>query len=128
MFKKLLFLSCVFAVLAVVSPVVVAETPFAATVTLGTNTGTGSYTNTRDYYAAQLVSLEVFQSLDLTSTCTVTRVRSTRTNTVAAIALTAGAGRYFETNTIYLFKGDVLNFANSTATGAVVEITGKLHP
>lgn len=109
---------------------VFAANPLAETVTLGTTTGTGAYTNTRNYATMQLVKLEVFQSLDATSTCTVTRVRSGRTNTVAAIALTGGAGEYWETNTVYLFKGDVLNFANVnvTGTGAVVEITGNLHP
>jgi len=109
---------------------VFAANPLAEAVTLGASTGTGSYTNTRNYATLQLVSIEVFNSLDATSTCTVTRVRSGRTNTVAAIALTGGAGIYRDTNTTYLFKGDVLNFANvnETGTGAVVEITGNLHP
>lgn len=107
---------------------IAAITPFTETVTLGTTTGTGSYTNARDYSAVKLVSIEVFNSLDSTSTVTVSRVRSGRTNTVAAIALADGAGVHRETNTIYLFKGDVLNFANSTATGAVAEITGELMP
>jgi len=114
--------------LAAVCGVIYAANPLAETVTLGTTTGTAAYTNARNYATMQLVSIEVFQSLDATSTVTVTRVRSGRTNTVAAIALTAGAGIYRETNTTYLFKGDVLNFANSTATGAVSEITVTLHP
>ena len=107
---------------------VFAANPLAETVTLGTTTGTGSYTNTRNYVTMQLVNLEIFQSLNATSTVTVARVRSGRTNTVAAIALTGGAGIYRETNTIYLFKGDVLHFANSVVTGAVAEITVNLHP
>lgn len=107
---------------------VFAANPLAETVTLGATTGTGSYTNERNYATMQLVSLEVFQSLSATSTVTVTRVRSGRTNTVAAIALSDGAGIYRDTNTTYLFKGDVLHFANSTATGAVAEITTTLHP
>ena len=104
------------------------DNPVTVPVTLGATTGTGAYTNTRDYTTMQLVSIEVFQSLNATSTCTVTRVRSGRTNTVAAIALTGAACIYRETNTTYLFKNDVLNFANGYSTGAVVEITGKLHP
>jgi hypothetical protein len=105
-----------------------AGTPFTETVTLGTTTGTGAYTNTRDYVAVKLVSIEFFNSSDLVSTCAVTRVRSARTNSVASVALSAGAGIHRETNTIYLFKNDVLKFANSTATGAVAEITGILEP
>ena len=114
--------------LAAVCGVIYAANPLAETVTLGTTTGTGSYTNTRNYVTMQLVNLEIFQSLNATSTVTVTRVRSGRTNTVAAIALTGGAGIYRDTNTTYLFKGDVLHFANSVATGAVAEITVNLHP
>ena len=126
--RSLIIIAGLLLIAGILAPALAGDNPVTVPITLGTTTGTGAYTNTRDYTTMQLVSIEVFQSLDLTSTCTVTRVRSSRTNTVAAIALTAGAGRYFETNTIYLFKGDVLNFANSTATGAVVEITGKLHP
>jgi len=108
--------------------IVLAATPFTETVTLGTTTGTGAYTNARDYVAVKLVTIEVFNSLASSSTVTVSRVRSGRTNTVGSIALNSGAGIHRETNTIYLFKGDVLNFANSTATGAVAEITGVLEP
>ena len=129
MFKKIISLSFVLALIAIAAIVVYADNPYTETVTLGATTGTGSYENTKDYTTMELVSLEVFNSSAATSTVTVTRVRSGRTNTVAAIELSAGAGIYRETNSPnYLFKGDVLNFANSTATGAVAEITVKLHP
>jgi nanoRNase/pAp phosphatase (c-di-AMP/oligoRNAs hydrolase) len=128
MFKKYKIPIVVSAFCLLYSALLYASTPVAETVTLGTTTGTGNYTHSRDYVSLKLVSIEVFNSADLTSTCTVTRVRSGRTNTVAAIALSDGAGIHRETNTIYLFKGDVLNFANSTATGAVAEITGVLEP
>lgn len=127
--KKFLKLSLAgLALCALAVCAVYADNPLAESVTLGTTTGTAAYTNARDYATLQLVKLEIFQSSDATSTVTVTRVRSSRTNTVAAIALTGGAGDYWETNTVYLFKGDVLNFANSTATGAVCEITTKIQP
>ena len=129
MFKKIISLSFVLALIAITAIVVYADNPFTETVTLGATTGTGSFTNTKNYAVMELISLEVFNSSAATSTVTVTRVRSGRTNTVAAIELSAGAGIYRETNSPnYLFKGDVLNFANSTATGAVAEITVKLHP
>jgi hypothetical protein len=112
--------------------VLIAANPLAEAVTLNAITGTGSYTNTRNYTTMQLVNLEVFQSLCATSTVTCTRVRSGRTNTVAAIALSSGAGIYRETNTVYLFKGDVLHFANvvpnDVSATAVVEITVNLQP
>jgi|GEM_PF-2552366 len=130
MFKKIRFARCALVVagLSAIAILATAGTPSTETVTLGTTTGTGAYTNARDYVAVKLVSIEVFNSLASSSTVTVARVRSGRTNTVGSIALSSGAGIHRETNTIYLFKGDVLNFANSTATGAVAEITGVLEP
>jgi hypothetical protein len=128
MFKKHKILILVSAFCILTSAVLWAGTPSTETVTLGTTTGTAAFTNTRDYVAAKLVSIEFFNSADVVSTCTVTRVRSGRTNTVGSVALSDGAGIHRETNTIYLFKGDVLNFANSTATGAVAELTFELLP
>lgn len=128
MFKKISLVFAVFALLLIGAAVLVyADNPYTETVTL--TAGSGSYENTKNYQTMELISLEIFNSLAATSTVTVTRVRSGRTNTVAAIALSGGAGIYRETNSPnYLFKGDVLNFVNSTATGAVAEITVKLHP
>ena len=114
-------------VLLVVCPaVVLASPPVTATVTLGTSTGVGSYTNSQDYYSVKLVSIETFGALSSASTVTVSRIRDTRTNTTCAIVNASGAGVFYATNTIYLFKGDVLKFVSSPATGAVAEITGEL--
>lgn len=113
-----------------IAAIALAATPFTETVTMNATTGTGSYINNRNYDTVKLVSIEVFQSLCATSTVTVARVRAGRTNTVATIALSSGAGIHRETNTIYLFKGDVLNFANvvpaDVSATAVAEITGDL--
>ncbi len=105
-----------------------ADNPVAEVVTLAPTTGVGTTSNTRDYATLELVRIDVYNSSAATSTVTVERVRSGRTNEVAAIALTAGAGSFVASNTVYVFKGDSLQFRNSTATGAVAEVIGKLHP
>ena len=100
--------------------------PICDTVTLGTSTGAGSYTNSRDFYPIKVVSIETFGALSAASTVTVSRIRDTRTNTTCAIINASGAGVFYATNTLYLFKGDVLKFSSSPATGAVAEIVGEL--
>lgn len=108
-----------------VAGVASAVTPFASTVTI--NNTSGTYTNTRDYYAEKLVSVEAFNASATTGTVTITRIRDGRTNTVGSITLSSGAGIYRETNTTWLFKGDVLRMTHSAgATGSVIEITGEL--
>jgi len=104
-----------------------ATTPVAESVTVGTN-GVATWTNARDYVAFNLVSIEAFQAGSADSTCTVTRVRSGRTNTVGSVVISSSAGTYNETNTIYFFPDDTLTFTMDPLTNCEFEITGKLLP
>ena len=106
--------------------------PFTTTVTVP-NTGSGTYTVTRDYSSEQLISIEAFQGGASGATVTVTRVRGSapaRTNTVASIVLSSGAGLYVQNylTNLFLFKGDILKFAVSPVTNVNVEITGLVSP
>jgi len=102
--------------------------PVTDTVTLGASTGTAAYTNAWVLKGAKLISVEYFGGLNTTNVITVTRVRGTRTNTVCAVTLVAGAGLYSATNTYYSFRGDVLNFSSLYATGTTAELTFELQP
>ncbi len=126
--KTRIILAALFVICAALTGL--AGDPFTTSVTLGTTTGTGSYTNTRDYKAIKLLSIEVFNSAAAANTVTVTRVRSDRTNTVATITFTNGStGSWRNTNAwpLWYFKGDVFSIASTTTTNATVEITGETN-
>jgi hypothetical protein len=103
-----------------------AGTPFTKPVTI---TSTGSYTNSRDYAAEKILNIDVFNSTAASDTVTVTRVRSSRTNTVAVIVVTSGAGSWSNTNSVqrWNFKGDVYNFSSTAGSNSVAEITGETN-
>lgn len=100
-------------------------------VTLGTTTGTKTWTNDYDYAAVQLKRIWIEGNLDATATVTVTRVTSdsTYTQAVGTVACTAGSGSSASFTASYLKPGDKLAFANSTATGAtaMVEFEVQKH-
>lgn len=106
---------------------VLAVTPNTVSVTVPTN-GVASWTNAQDYYAFKLTSIEAFQAGEAASTCTVTRVRSSRTNTVGTVEIASSAGVEYVTNTIYLFKDDVLTFTMDPLTNVLIEVTGEQYP
>lgn len=92
------------------------------------STGTETYDYDVNYYALKLKSIEIFNAAVASSTCTVTRVRSGRTNTVATITIASGAGVHRETNDVYFFKGDDLVFTMDPLTNAEFEIVGEQMP
>ena len=102
--------------------------PVTDTVTLSPTTGAAAYTNAWVLKGAKLISIEYFNGLNASNVITCTRVRGTRTNTVAATTLAAGAGIYTPTNPYFSFKGDVLNFSSLYSTGTTAELTFELLP
>ncbi len=104
-----------------------AITPNTVAITVP-NAGVATWTNPWDYYAFRPVSVEAFQAGAATGTCTVTRIRAGRTNTVATVSIASNAGVSYITNTIYLFKGDQLVFTTSPSTNVVLEVTGEQLP
>jgi hypothetical protein len=121
-------LSVLLVLLAVLVPVLVlAVTPNTVPVTVPI-AGVATWTNATEYYAFKLTSIEAFQAGEAASTCTVTRIRSGRTNTVATVDIASSAGVYYLTNTIYLFKGDKLKFTMNPLTNVLIEITGEQLP
>ena len=112
--------------------VALAGGPVLKTVSMGTTTGYGAWTNTQDYVGYKLVAIDSYNSLWATSSITVSRIRGTgaRTNTVAVLLNSSGTSSQFftPTNAVYLFKGDVLLFSNSGATGAVADVTAETSP
>mgnify|MGYP001217484193 CR=1 FL=1 len=103
-----------------------AQSPFAAEVDLRV---TNQYRVNRDYFQERLLSVEAFQASAATGTLTIARVRAGRTNTVGTITLASSHGIYRTTNTVWLFRGDILKFTHSGgATSSVVEIVGELSP
>jgi hypothetical protein len=113
-------------VLCAIAIGVQAGTPFTKSVTV---TSTGSYTNSRDYAAEKLLNIDVFNSTAASDTVTVTRVRSGRTNAVATIVVTSGAGSWSNTNAVqrWNFKGDVFNFSSTAGSNSAVEVTGETN-
>jgi len=95
-----------------------------AAVTLGRATGTATYTNSYNYAAVILKNIWISGDYDATSTVTVKRVTSDSayTGTVGTVVCTGGAGNTTSFTASYMKKGDMLTFANSTATGAVALI------
>ena len=125
MMKRFFAAVCTAAItVAVAANVAVAsELPVCDPISL--TAGAGAYTNTRDYYAERLISVEVFgiQASTNGATGVVSRVRSGRTNTVGSIVISSGAGIYRETNTTYLFKGDVLRYSGFGTNSGTAEMT-----
>jgi hypothetical protein len=101
-----------------------AATPFTEDVNLA---ATNAYQVTRDYQAEKLLTVEAFGANATTGTVAFVRIREDRTNAVGSITLAGGAGVWRATNTVWLFRGDRLEFKhNAGATSSVVEITGEL--
>ncbi len=89
--------------------------------------GAGSYTYTRDYYAATVSSLN-FYGASVADTVTVQRVSAAgRTNAFATLTVVAGRGTVYPTNEVWLFKGDKLQFNGTTTNAAVVEAVIKIN-
>lgn len=114
----------VLAAISIASGIVFAVTPFTETITVPA-AGAITWTNTIPYRGVQLVSLEVFSSLIDDNTITVTRVRSTRTNTVATIVVASAAAIYRETNYWWCFNGDKLVFTSGFGTNSSIELVGE---
>lgn len=125
MMKKLFAAVCAAAVTAEIAVNVCRASELPICDTSALTAGAGSYTNTRDYYAERLVSVEVFgiQASTNGATGVVSRVRSGRTNTVGSIVISSGAGIYRETNTTYLFRGDVLRYSGFGTNTGSAELT-----
>lgn len=123
--KELIVLAVVL-IIAIFASVTLAGTPKADTATI--SAGGWSWTNTEEYAAVKLISLEAFGMQPADSTQTVKRIRDGRTNTVGSIVGATGAGIYRETNTVYLFKGDVLVGSGAGTNAGTVEVVGEELP
>jgi len=105
---------------------IAAATPKQETGTI--TAGTGAVTNSADYYVLKVEAVELFAVTPAISTATVVRVGSGLTNTVATITTAGGVGRYEETNTTYLFKGDVLRVSGGGTNTGTLRVVGQLLP
>jgi len=102
-------------------------------VTLGA-TGTGTWTNTRDYAAIELKRISVSGNLNATNVVTASRIitddsSNSYTQTVGAVTCTSGAGTQATLAYVHMKDGDVLSFSSQTATGgtAIVEYEVQKH-
>jgi len=115
----LMLISC--AMLVFAAPVSIDST------SLGTATGTGVYTNDKNYVVQQLLTLEVMNALSATDTVTVQRIAFDRsvTNTIGTVIISANVGRNVNvaTNYWYLRKGDSLYYSGAEGTGGTVVAT-----
>lgn len=94
------------------------------TCTLGTTTGTGTWTNDTNYAALALKRIWIQDSLATNGVFTVSRVSTDGyTDTVGTITMGASTNGSTATLTAsYLKYGDKLTFATTVATGAVAVI------
>jgi hypothetical protein len=97
----------------------------SAAITLGTTTGTATWTNTYQYSALLLDRIDIVKGLYATDTVTVKRVTvdNVVTNTINAITLASGAGSYNIVQTTatgprVLIYGDKITFTSGSTTGA----------
>lgn len=95
-----------------------------AVVTLGTTTGTVTWTNDYKYAAVNLKRIAIFGSAVAVDTVTVSRVTSdnTYTQTVVAIVLASNAGASNTLPIAYMKNSDKLTFASTATTGATAMI------
>ena len=105
-----------------------------ATATLGTTTGTCTWTNTQPSAALELKRLWIQNSLSSATTVTVTRVSTidsiSYTDAVGTVACAGVAyGSTASFTAAYLANGDRLAFAGAVATGAtaVIEYEVQQH-
>lgn len=91
-------------------------------VTLGSTTGSATFTNSVQYSALKLVRIWADNSLAALNTVTVTRVLSdgSFTNAVGTIELTANKGSTATFTAAYLAYGDKLVFSSLQPTGSTV--------
>lgn len=93
-------------------------------VTLGTTTGTATYTNTWKYSALELKRIWVEGSLIASNNVTVTRISSDGVYTQACgtVNVRSGAGNTPTFTAAFLKYGDKLAFASDISTGATVMV------
>lgn len=115
--------------LMIVSAAVAGSVYDRVVTTLGTTTGTKTWTNSTDYAALELKRIWIAGNLDAGATVTVTRVTSggVYTQAVGTVACTSGSGSTASFTAAYLKPGDMLMFANSTATGATAIVEYELQ-
>ena len=96
---------------------------------LSVTAGTATWTNTTKYAALNVKRIHVQRDLDAASTVTVTRVTSggAYTSAVCTVVAAAGVGSQATLTTEYLKYGDMLKFANSTATGATMIVEYEIQ-
>ena len=126
----LLVVICVIGILAMT--VVAGSVYDRDTATLGTSTGTTTWTNSTPYAALLLKRIWIENSLVAGNTVTVTRVTSdgTYTQNVGTVAFASGsAGNTNGFTASYLKNGDKLVFAGGITTGAtaVIEYEVQKH-
>ncbi len=103
-----------------------ALTPLRETVTLAG--GAGVWTNTRDYVVGRLVRVDVAGTTPAAATGTISHVIGTVTNSLGSVVCASGAGTHLETNTVYIFKGDKIPFADFGTNAASALLVFELFP
>jgi len=93
-------------------------------ITNGTATGTAVWTNTARYATIDLKRIWVERSLVANDTVTVNRVTADNvfTQAVGTVAVTSSKGNTSSFTAEYLKYGDMLPFAGTASTGAVIVI------
>jgi hypothetical protein len=92
-----------------------AMTPMREPITL--TAGSGTYTNTRDFQVVKPIRFEVYDTQPAVNTQTVSHITGNHTNSIGTIVTSGGAGSLVVTQTLYLFKGDMVEIGGSTNAG-----------
>jgi hypothetical protein len=119
--KMIAYVSAVFALAGLV---LAGDIIDRTTVTMGTKTGTITWTNAVPYATIQLKRITVKDILFAGDTVTVARVTSDNawTGTCGTVVCTSGNGTQATLAYDYLLYGDKVTFAGANTTGAVVLI------
>lgn len=104
-------------VIVCIASVAVAVTPSRDSVTLVL--GAGGSTNTEDYVVKKLIRVDVSGVQPASVTGTISWVSDNLTNQIGTVICTSGAGTYYETQAVHVFKSGKLVFAIGTNAGTV---------
>ncbi len=103
-----------------------ALTPVRKTITL--SGGSGSWTNDANYKVYKLKVVQFNGGLPAAATPNVKHVAGTVTNTVGTVTLSSGAGTFANTNTTYVFNGDMLLIDGSVTNDMSVQFILEAYP
>jgi hypothetical protein len=131
MFKKILTVAAILAVLAVLVPTVQAQGIYTrADGTAVLNSGSGVYTNSRTYEPLELKRIWVYGSAATNNVVTVTRVDAGGAITQSVGSVATGTLLTGNTATFtagYLYPGDWLVFSSSLSTGYTFRVESEVQ-